>query len=127
MLVYVVPKTAQRAAVQLGVNIACHKHDQAVGAGNYHLFRLAVPLEERISKLLNDYQQTGSLPNATVGQSLDYLTRLTDGVAIDPQEGPVRVGLYTDLAHNPMDTLSCLAKHYLLAYQNDYQTFPYFS
>ncbi|MCY7358456.1 MAG: BrxE family protein [Rudanella sp.] len=127
MLAYVLPKTAPVATIQLGVNIACHKHDQAVGDGKYHLFRLAIPLEERISRALNEHQRSGNLPNATVDQSVAYLTKLTEGVAIDPQKGPVQAGLYTELAHNPMDMLTCLAKHYLIAYQNGYQTFPYFS
>lgn len=126
MLAFVLPKTAKTATVQLGFSIACHRHDQAVGAGNYHLFRVATPLEERISHALNQYQ-TQDLPLNSTEQSIAFLTKLTEGMAIDSQSGPVRIGLYTDLIHNPTDTITCLAKHYLLAYHEGYQTFPYFS
>lgn len=126
MLAFVLPRTAPVATVRLGFAIACHKHDEAVGAGNYHLFRLTNPLEERLSKTLTAYQ-TQAIPNTALETVIHYLIRLTEGMAIDSQPGPVRMGLYSDLTHNPTDTITCLAKHYLLAYQQGYQTFPYFS
>lgn len=126
MLAFVLPRTAPVAAVRLGCAIACHKHDEAVGAGNYHLFRLTTPIEERLSRTLTA-SATKSLPHTELATAVAYLTRLTEGMAIDAQPGPVRTGLYTDLTDNPMDVLICVAKHYLLAYQEGYQTYPYFS
>ncbi|QRQ99500.1 BrxE family protein [Dyadobacter sandarakinus] len=125
MLAFVLPRTAPAAAVRLGCAIACHKHDEAVGAGNYHLFRLTTPVEERLSRAIA--AATKPLPLAGLEAAVAYLTHITEGMAIDAQPGPVRTGLYTDLTDNPMDALICVAKHYLLAYQQGYQTYPYFS
>lgn len=126
MLAFVLPRTATAASVQLACSIACYKHDEAVGAGNYHLFRLATPLEERISRVLNGYK-TKALPNTELIAAIAYLEQLSEGMAIDSREGPVQTGLYSDLAYNTIDSITCLAKHYLLAYQQGYQTFPYLS
>lgn len=126
MLAFVLPRTAPAAAVRLGCAIACHKHDEAVGAGNYHLFRLTTPVEERLNRALTA-SGTKFLPHTGLETAVAYLTHLTEGMAIDAQPGPVRTGLYTDLTDNPMDALICVAKHYLLAYQQGYQTYPYFS
>lgn len=124
MLAFVLPRTAPAAAIRLSCAIACRKHDEMVGAGNYHLFRLTTPLEERLSRTLAIYQ---TLPNMDVANSMAYISELTEGMAIDSQPGPVRTGLFSDLAHHPTDALTCIAKHYLLAHQRGYQTFPYFS
>lgn len=126
MLAFVLPRTAPAAAVRLGLAIACHKHDEAVGAGNYHLFRLTTPVEERLNRALTA-SATKPLPNARLETAVAYLTQLTEGMAIDAQPGPVKTGLYTDLTDNSMEALICVAKHYLLAYQQGYQTYPYFS
>lgn len=126
MLTFVLPRTAPAAAVRLGCAIACHKHDEAVGAGNYHLFRLTTPVEERLSRALTS-ATTKTQPYVGLKEAVTYLTQLTEGMAIDAQPGPVRTGLYTDLTDNPMEALICVAKHYLLAYQQGYQTYPYFS
>ncbi|MCF2494281.1 BrxE family protein [Dyadobacter chenhuakuii] len=124
MLAFVLPRTAPAAAVRLGCAIACHKHDEAVGAGNYHLFRLTTPVEEQLSRAIATAPLP--LPHSGLDAAVTYLTNITEGMAIDEQPGPVRTGLYTDLTDNPMDTLICVAKHYLLAYQKGYQTYPYF-
>lgn len=126
MLAFVLPRTAPAAAVRLGFAIACHKHDEAVGAGNYHVFRLTTPVEERLNRALTA-SATKPFPNVELETAVAYLTQLTEGMAIDAQPGPVRTGLYSDLMENPMEALICVAKHYLLAYQQGYQTYPYFS
>jgi hypothetical protein len=126
MLAFVLPRTAPIASIKLGTAIACQQHDQAVGPGHYHLFRLTMPLEERISKELQHFQ-TKALPNSTLEECLSYLAQVTEGMAIDSKPGPVAMGLYNELTQHPADTITCMAKHYLLAHQKGYQAFPYFS
>lgn len=127
MLEYVVPKTAHWATIQLGVDIACHKHDQVVGSGYYHLFRLPTVIEERLSRRQREFLTWEDLPIGDAEQGQAYLTRLSEGLAIDPQEGPVHIGLYAELPQNPDAVLACVARHYLAAFRAGYQTFPYLS
>lgn len=126
MLAFILPRTAAVASVRLGCALACHKHDESVGAGHYHLFRLTSPLEEQLNKILITTPKR-LLPHTTLATVVPYLTKLTEGIAIDAQPGPNRMGPYSDLVNSPENTIACLAKHYLLAYQQGYQTFPYFS
>ena len=125
-LAYVLPRTAAVASVRLSCALACHKHDEAVGAGHYHLFRLTSPLEEQLNKTLLTAQKW-FLTHTTPTTVVPYLTQLTEGIAIDAQPGPSRMGPYSDLVNSLENTIACLAKHYMLAYQQGYQTFPYFS
>ena len=123
VLAFALPRTAVAAAYRLNLTLACHQHDLRVGRGCFHLFRLSLPLEERMAQLPI---QTPVDPTHLVNQ-VQYLTELSEGIAIDCQAGPVRVGTFHDFVQENPESLACLAKHYLTAYQGQYQTFPYFS
>jgi hypothetical protein len=111
---YIFPKTKDKAILNLAIQIICLEHDKNIQGNKYHLFSLPYNIERNLQVcdlLLNDN---------------DYLTLLDNmsgGIAIEGKPGPVLVGSLDELTNN--EIYQVLAKHYLLAFKNGYQTFPY--
>ena len=111
---YILPKTKDKAILNLAIQIACLEHDKNIQGNKYHLFSLPYNIERNLQAcdlLLNDN---------------DYLTELekiSGGIAIEGKPGPVLVGSLDELTSN--DIYQVLAKHYLLAFKNGYKTYPY--
>lgn len=111
---YILPKTKDKAILNLAIQITCLEHDKNIQGNKYHLFSLPYNIERnlQISDLLlndNDYQTE--------------LEKIAGGIAIEGKPGPVLVGSLDELNSN--DIYQVLAKHYLLAFKNGYKTFPY--
>lgn len=111
---YILPKTKNKAILNLAIQITCLEHDKNIQGNKYHLFSLPYNIERNLQGsdlLLNDN---------------DYLTELENisgGIAIEGKPGPVLVGSLDELTSN--DIYQVLAKHYLLAFKNGYKTYPY--
>ena len=111
---YILPKTKNKAILNLAVHITCLEHDKNIQGNKYHLFSLPYNIEHKLKTdnlLLDNY---------------DYLTELENisgGIAIEGKPGPVLVGSLDELTDN--DIYQVLAMHYLLAFKNGYKTYPY--
>jgi hypothetical protein len=111
---YILPKTKDKAILNLAIQITCLDHDKNIQGNKYHLFSLPYNIERNLR--LNDL-----LLNEN-----DYLTELENisgGIAVEGKSGPVLVGSLDELTDN--DIYQVLAKHYLLAFKNGYKTYPY--
>lgn len=111
---YILPKTKDKAILNLAIQITCLEHDKNIQGNKYHLFSLPYNIERNIqgSDLLlddNDY--------------LTVLENFSGGIAIEGKPGPVLVGSLDELNSN--EIYQILAKHYLLAFKNGYKTYPY--
>jgi hypothetical protein len=111
---YILPKTKEKALLNLAIQITCLDHDKNIQGNKYHLFSLPYNIERnlKVSDLLlnnNDY--------------LLELDEIAGGIAIEGKPGPVLVGSLDELTSN--EIYQVLAKHYFLAFKNGYKTFPY--
>jgi len=100
-------------------------HDSRIGIGRaFHLFRLPESLERRLHDALiknNAISASGGIPSKAHAQAL-----LEDiAKPVDDKIGPIKVGNAADL-ESPTWT-KVLAGHYLAAFKNSQQTYPYFS
>lgn len=113
---YILPKTKEKAILNLAIQITCLDHDKNIQGNKYHLFSLPYNIERNLKVndlLLNDN---------------DYVTeleRIAGGIAIEGKPGPVLVGSTNELSGNEMYRI--LARHYLEAFKKGYKTFPYLS
>lgn len=113
---YILPKTKEKAILNLAIQISCLDHDKNIQGNKYHLFSLPYNIERNLKVndlILNDN---------------DYLTELEEiaaGIAIEGQPGPILIGSTNELSGNEMYQI--LAKHYLNAFKKGYKTFPYLS
>jgi hypothetical protein len=113
-LKYILPKTKDKAILNLAIQIACLEHDKNIQGNKYHLFSLPHNIERNLKMsdlLLND------------NDYLNELEKISGGIAIEGKPGPVLVGSLDELTSN--DIYQVLAKHYLLAFKNGYKTYPY--
>ena len=91
---------------------------------HYHLYRLPDSIERVLLKCLQDKKSAELIIKSTSTRDI-ALNRLRELVAqnIEPSEGPIAVGDYSD------NRLQILLKkslaHYLRAFENNYKTFPY--
>jgi hypothetical protein len=111
---YILPKTKEKAILNLAIQITCLDHNKNIQGNKYHLFSLPYNIERnlKVSDLLlknNDY--------------LPELEKIAGGIAIEGKPGPVLVGTLDELSSN--EIYQVLAKHYFLAFKNGYKTFPY--
>ncbi len=111
---YILPKTKEKAILNLAIQITCLDHDKNIQGNKYHLFSLPYNIERSliVNELLlnnNDY--------------LDELEKIAGAIAIEGKSGPVLVGSTDELSGSEMYKI--LAKHYLLAFKNGYKTYPY--
>jgi hypothetical protein len=111
---YILPKTKEKAILNLAIQIACLDHDKNIQGNKYHLFSLPYNIERNlvINELVINHNNY-----------LIELENLASGVAIDGKAGPVLVGSTNELSNKEMYRI--LAKHYLEAFKNKYKTYPY--
>jgi len=120
---YVVPKTKELAAFVLESEIARQYHDQAVGPGQYHLFRLSEDLERSIYQTFRQEASQFALDQTKPGELLARLAGLAANQAAEPHPGPVLLGSIQDIDDDT--TLAVLARHYQLAFSSGHRVFPY--
>lgn len=100
-------------------------HDSRIGVGRaFHLFRLPETLERRMHDAVvsgNAMSAAGSVLKEVDAEAL--LMEIAEPVDTSP--GPIRVGSAADLEKS--DWAKVLAGHYLAAFRNSQQTFPYFA
>jgi hypothetical protein len=107
------------------VEAARRVHDSRIGIGRvFHLFRLPEPLERR----LHDGVTTRATPAdfAFIHKKEDAEALLTEiGNNVTASIGPISVGSAADLEGRAW--LKTVAGHYLAAFKDSQQTFPYFA
>ncbi len=111
---YILPKTKNKAILNLAIQITCLDHDKNIQGNKYHLFSLPYNIERNLQEsdlFLNDNDYLIELEN------------ISGGIAIKGKPGPVLVGSLDELISN--DIYQVLAKHYLLAFKDGYKTYPY--
>jgi hypothetical protein len=113
---YILPKTKDKAILNLAIQITCLEHDKNIQGNKYHLFSLPYNIERNIkmNDLLLNYNDY-----------LPELEKIAGGIAIEGKPGPVLVGSTNELFNNEMYQI--LARHYLEAFKKGYKTFPYLS
>lgn len=113
---YILPKTKNRATLNLATNIACLEHDNNIQGNRVHLFRLSQNFEIKLSKV--------SL-QLNANDVLSRLNEMAAGIAIETNSGAVNIGSISEL--NELHIFQAFAKHYLEAFKGGYKTFPYLS
>ena len=120
-LSYVLPKTKSQAAFQLMTEICRKEHDQVIGPGRYHIFRLPQKLEEQIFLELKSRQGANNvLPEHEL---MDELLELSAEISISPSKGPLLIGNHDELQDRT--SFQSIARHYHEAFKNNYRSYPY--
>lgn len=100
-------------------------HDKRIGVGRaFHLFRLPETLERRLHDAVvseNAISAAGSVLKEDDAEAL--LMEIAEPVDTSP--GPIRIGSATDLEKRAWTKV--IAGHYLAAFRDSQQTFPYFA
>lgn len=99
--------------------------DNRIGIGNiFHLYRLPNSIERTVAEHIRDHGDSTSIKNSLLDQdnALAALGELSS-VSVDKSEGPVSVGAFEDAGLSHL--LDICAAHYLKAFQEGYQCFPY--
>jgi hypothetical protein len=101
-------------------------HDERIGVGRvYHLFRLPEDLEQSIHSALHDPDLGARITASTVGQNaaLAYLRELATST-VTSGIGPTLIGEARAL--RTADTWRLVTTHYLRAFEQGAQVYPYF-
>lgn len=113
---YILPRTKEKAILNLAIQVTCAEHDKNIQGNKYHLFSLPYNIERGLHS--NEILMNGA-------NFLEELEKIAGGIAIEGKAGPVLVGATDELASNEMYQI--IAKHYLVAFKSGYKTFPYLS
>jgi hypothetical protein len=114
------PRSAADAALRATIEAAQRVHDSALGKiGCYHLFRLPIPIEERLA----DLNPIGA-GNFTVESARNKLVGIANA-SINAPEGPVQIGFERKIV--TATSLQEMAAHYLSAFEKGIRCYPYFS
>ena len=100
-------------------------HDEHIGVGvNFHVYRLPDSLERAAVKIVTS-NDTKALMDSVLCSRETALMRLGEFTTakVNKTEGPVVVGSYSDAGLK--ETLLQSASHYLRAFNEDYNCFPY--
>ena len=111
---YVLPKTKQKAILNLAIQTICLENDKNIIGNKIHLFRLPHNIEMALSNFpikINNEDCT------------HVLEELADGVAVETKSGPINIGSVAEI--NEKYIIQVFAKHYLNAIKGGYKTFPY--
>lgn len=115
----VFPRTTQLAKYRGVCTAAQIVHDELVGKGSFHLYRLPDIWERSSADLANNLDIVSQI--SSVDAALDRLRAL--GRPGDSSEGPVNLGEFSDEAVDRF--LTDAAGHYLRAFESDTRTYPY--
>lgn len=103
-------------------------HDERIGIGTsvFHLFRLPDIIERELHYLISDSENMGGLVKelTSTSNALNALASFGDSESRQ-SVGPVRIGGRSDLGKT--DSWRTTATYYQQAFENQKQTFPYFS
>lgn len=113
---YILPKTKNRATLNLATNIACLEHDNNIQGNRVHLFRLSQNFEIKLSKIS---------PQFNTDDIISRLNEMAAGIAIETNPGAVNIGSISELKE--LYIFQAFAKHYLEAFRGGYKTYPYLS
>jgi len=115
----VFPRTIQLAKYRGVCTAAQIVHDELVGKGSFHLYRLPDMWERSSADLAKNLDVVSHI--SSVDTALDRLREL--GRQGESSEGPVNLGKYSDEAVDRF--LTDAAGHYLRAFESDIRTYPY--
>ena len=120
------PRTATRAALEIGSRAALAVHDARLGGGGvYHLFRLPVSMEAAIQDVLAG--DGTNLPAVVEGVNEDtafgLLAEMAGPERAEASEGPTNCGRVSSLQRGRGLRRICAA--YLAAFQSGTRVFPY--
>lgn len=113
---YILPRTNEKAILNLAIQIASLEHDKNIQGNKYHLFSLPYNIERALISnqiILNEKN------------FLDELEKISGSIAIEGKPGPVLIGAIDELS--TIEIYQIIAKHYLHAFKSGYKTFPYLS
>lgn len=114
------PRSAAAASLNSTAEAAQRVHDAALGRiGCYHLFRLPLPIEDRLLEVQVAIPDMPSKQNA-----LEELATMADA-SINAPEGPVQIGVETKILTDT--SVRELAAHYHSAFTKGIRCYPYFS
>lgn len=111
---FILPRTKEKALLNLAIQITCLEHDKNIQGNKYHLFSLPYNIERNLK--MNDLVLNDS-------EYLIELENMSGGIAIEGKVGPVLVGSLDELTSS--EIYQVLAKHYFLAFKDGYKTYPY--
>ena len=115
----VFPRTTQLAKYR-GVSAAAQLvHDELVGKGSYHMYRLPFMWERSAAEVANGLDVSEFVSSSEA--ALHRLRELSD--AGESREGPVTLGDFSDDFLEQF--IAGAAGHYLRAFESDYRTYPY--
>ena len=119
------PRSARVAGLRSVSEAACRVHDQALGRGTFHLFRLPVSLEDLIEEVLPEVVESFEFSLLAAREpALALLEEMADARITAPP-GPVQVGVEKKILTRT--SVSELAAHYGSAFAQGIQCFPYFA
>jgi hypothetical protein len=113
---FILPRTKEKATLNLAIQISCLDHDKNIQGNKYHLFSLPYNIEKGLEI---------NVLELSVDDYLIELENISEGIAIEGKAGPVLVGSTDELSNSEMYQI--LAKHYLEAFKKGYKTYPYLS
>ncbi len=119
------PRTARLAGLRSITEAACRIHDQALGRGAFHLFRLPLAIEERVEDAALEW--IGTIDLDTLGSTeaaLGNLAKVAGNHLIAPA-GPVQIDVERKILNRT--SLTELAAHYTSAFSQGIRCFPYFA
>jgi hypothetical protein len=120
------PRTAARAALEIGSRAALAVHDARLGGtGIYHLFRLPVSIEAAIQDVLaRNGANLGAVVEAARGDTvLDLLGEMAGPERADVVAGPTNCGRVTSVQRGRGLQRVCAA--YVAAFKSGTPAFPY--
>lgn len=120
------PRSARVAAARSTADAACRIHDKALGKiGQFHLFRLPLPIEGRMEEALAEFTSSQEFGSSCASDSaIEALERLADAQITAPA-GPVQIGVEQRILTRT--SIQELAAHYLSAFRQGIECFPYFA
>ena len=120
------PRTAHQAAMRSVIQAASLHHDKSLGQRSVnHLFRLPLPVEERVGQVLDSFSEQ-NWSTMTFENKEEALVKLKglcpSGITVTP--GPVQIGTVSRIISR--GAINELAMHYHAAFTQGVQCLPYF-
>jgi len=119
------PRSARLAGLRSVSEAACRVHDQALGRGTFHLFRLPVALEDLIEESTSDVAESFDFSVLASKESALALLREMADSRITAPVGPVQIGVEKKILTRT--SISELAAHYESAFTLGIECYPYFA
>jgi hypothetical protein len=111
---FILPRTKNKAIVNLACQIAAIEHNHNIQGNKYHLFTLPRTIETKIGSMAINYSEPDFFRE---------LEAFSEGIAIESRSGPVLIGSVEEL--NDPIIFKVIARHYLEAFRKGIKTYPY--